>query len=161
MIDWLPVILKGIADARVADVLREQVELLEMKRAHAVGERDLLATQLAQEKAKVETLESDRTDIRAQLNEARQEIQRLKQPADRLPEESEKMLVFLANDSSRQVTSERLIQHFGFPAAKGGYFFDQLLKRKLVNSTHGQMGVGWFYAATAEGREYMAQSGLL
>jgi DNA anti-recombination protein RmuC len=144
-----------------AAILREKVELLDLQRAQATGERDTLATQLAQAKSKIETLESEKADLQAQLDDARQQIQRLGQrPQDQLPDESEKMLVLIAN-ATRTITSDQAIRHLGLPQAKGDYFFDQLLKRKFVHTSSGQMGVGWFYHATSAGRDYLAQRGLL
>ena len=160
MIEWLPSILKGIGDARVADVLREKVGLLDLQRAQAAGERDTLATQLAQAKSKIETLESDKADLQAQLDDARKQIQRLSQPKDGLPEESERLLVFIAN-ATRSITNDQAIRQLGLPQARGDYFFDQLLKRKFVHTSSGQMGVGWFYHATSTGLEYLHQKGLL
>jgi|GEM_PF-4026209 len=161
MIDWLPSILKGIGDARVADVLREKVDLLDLQRAQAVAERDALSTQLAQARLKIETLESEKADLQGQLNDTCQQMQRLQQPGDKLPEESEKMLVVLANDTGGRVTSDKLIRHLQLPQAKGDYFFDQLVERKFVAHSSGQMGVGWFWYVTKAGREYMAKHGLL
>jgi hypothetical protein len=83
------------------------------------------------------------------------------QPADNLPEESEKMLVAIANETRGRLTKDMVIRHFGLAQAKGDYFFDQLLARKYVHTSSGQMGVGWFYHATKIGREYLAKRDLL
>jgi DNA anti-recombination protein RmuC len=144
-----------------AAILREKVELLDLQRAQAVGQRDNLATQLAQAQAKIETLEAEKADLQEQLDDARQQIQRLGQrPQDRLPDESEKMLVLIANATS-SITSDQAIRQLDLPQACGDYFFDQLLKREFVQTSSGQMGVGWFYHATSAGLEYLHQRGLL
>jgi hypothetical protein len=72
MIEWLPTILKGIGDAKVADVLREKVGLLELQRDTAISERDVLATKLAQAKKEIETLESDKLDLQTRLDDLSQ-----------------------------------------------------------------------------------------
>jgi DNA anti-recombination protein RmuC len=143
-----------------AAILREKVELLDLQRAQAVGERDSLATQLAQSKAKVETMEADAADLRAQLDDARQHIERLIQPGDRLPDESEKLLTMIAN-ATKSITDGQAIRQLGLPKARGDYFFSQLLKRKFVHKSSGQVGVGWYYRATSAGLEYLHQRGLL
>lgn len=116
-----------------------------------------LRAQLTELRSQVDTLQRE-------LDTARAEIQRFRQQQQsdgRLPDEAEKMLVLLANDTKGQVTSDMLIRHLGLPQARGDYFFDHLLKHKLVDTSSGQMGVGWFYHATRAGREYLAKHGLL
>jgi hypothetical protein len=72
MIEWLPTVLKGIGDAKVADVLREKVGLLELQRDTAIGERDVLATKLAQAKEQIETLEADKLDLQTRIDDLSQ-----------------------------------------------------------------------------------------
>jgi TolA-binding protein len=115
-----------------------------------------LRAQLTELRGQVDTLQRE-------LEAARAEIQRLRQQQqsqDRLPQESEQMLVLIANKDGR-ITSDMVIRHLGLPKARGDYFFDKLTKHKLVDTAGGQMGVGWFYFATQAGREYMAEHGLL
>ena len=116
-----------------------------------------LRAQLGELRAQVEKLQQE-------LDTARSELRRLNQQQkapDRLQDESEKMLVLIANDTTGKVTSKIVIHHLGLSQAKGDYFFDQLLTDKLVDTSSGQMGIGWFYHATKAGREYLAKHGLL
>jgi hypothetical protein len=115
-----------------------------------------LRAQLTELRTQVETLQR-------QLETARAEIQGFRQqkPNDRLPDESEKMLIVVANDPSGELTLARVIRHLRLPQARGDYFFDQLLNRELVDTAGGQMGVGMFFHATKAGREYLAKHGLL
>ncbi|PYJ55833.1 MAG: hypothetical protein DME24_24000 [Verrucomicrobia bacterium] len=180
MIEWLPAILKSIGDAKVADVLREKVGLIELQRDKAIAERDVLATKLAQAQSQIELLESDKADLQAQLRSqvetlqqelegARSEIQRLRQPPqDILPDEAEKILVLIANATRGLIKYQALQQfrlsqgdYFNLSQAKSDYCFDQLLQRKFVHSVIGQMGVGLFFHATPGGRDYLAKRGLL
>jgi len=174
MIEWLPAILKSIGDAKVADVLREKVGLIELQRDKAIAERDVLATKLAQAQSQIELLESDKTDLRAQVRSqvetlqqelvgAGSEIQRLRQqqqPQDILPDEAEKILVLIAN-ATRGITNYQALQQFHLSQAKGDYCFDQLIQHKFVHSVIGQMGAGVFFRATPAGRDYLAKRGLL
>ena len=75
MIDWLPTILKSIGDAKVADVLREKVGLLELQRDQAIAERDVLATKLAQAKAQIELLQLDKSNLQAQVDDSQRQAQ--------------------------------------------------------------------------------------
>jgi hypothetical protein len=70
MLEWLPTVLKGIGDSKLAAILREQVSLLELQCDQAIGERDVLATKLAQAKAKIELLESDNAQLKAELDDS-------------------------------------------------------------------------------------------
>jgi|ERR1043166_794322 hypothetical protein len=152
---------KLITEHGSAAILREKVSLLDLQRSTAIAERDSLATQLAKAKTCIETSEADKAQLQAELDEARQEIKLLKQSSAReLPEESEQMLVVIAN-ASESLSKDQVIHHLRLPQARGDYFFDQLLTREFVNPSHGQMGRGWFYRATAAGREYLAKAGLL
>ena len=71
MSDWLRNILAHIGDARVAEVLSEQVKLLELQRDTAAAERDLLAVRLAQAQAQTEALESENLGLQARLENSR------------------------------------------------------------------------------------------
>ena len=73
----------------------------------------------------------------------------------RLPKQSEKMLAFIANLPQREITKDDLIGRFGFKPAKGGYYFDQLVKHGLIHSGGGHVGIGMMYVATPDGREYL------
>jgi hypothetical protein len=72
MVEWLPTILKGIGDAKVADVLRERVGLLELQRDTAIAERDVLATKLAQAREQIGASEIEKCNLQAQLDELSQ-----------------------------------------------------------------------------------------
>jgi hypothetical protein len=152
---------KLITEHGSASILREKVGLLDLQRTTAVAERDSLALQLAQARSKIDRLEADTAQLQAERDEARHQIQHLKQSSDgRLPDESEKMLVLIAN-APKGLTSAQVIHHLGLAQAKGEYFFDQVTKRKLVHASTARVGVGWFYYATQAGREYLAHNGLL
>lgn len=143
-----------------AAILREKVELLDLQRAQAASERDALATELERAKARIKALESEKVEIQAQLD-ARQRIESIGQgPRDRLPDESEKMLVLIAN-ATEPIGVDDVIRHLRLPQARGEYFFDQLRNREFVIAGGGRMGIGFYYRATSEGREYLMQRGLL
>jgi len=129
-----------------AGLSKDVVDLLEKKVA-------LLTDEIASLRTKVSQLEAENAQLRQQL-------QRVQPQSDRLPPESEQMLVVFANSSSG-IPSDHVIRQLGFSQAKGDYYFDQLLKHKFVHAKSGQMGVGWFYYATAPGRDYLARHGLL
>ena len=144
-----------------ASILREKVGLLETQRGMATTERDKLSGQLLDARQKITVLGEQITRLTNERDEARQQLQRrLKQPeVDRLPPESEKMLLTLAN-AEEGASSEMLIQQLGLPKAKGDYFFDQLRKRHLVQATYSD-DVALFFRATEAGREYLAKANLL
>ena len=122
-----------------------------------------LRSQLGELRALVAQLQTEKESLQTELVEAGAEIQRLRpnrHSQNRLPDESEKMLILIAN-APRGITPDLTIRQLGIPKAKGDYFFDQLLKRKFVYTSTGRVNVGWFYHATPEGRDYLAQRELL
>ncbi|KKL62273.1 hypothetical protein LCGC14_2186810 [marine sediment metagenome] len=73
----------------------------------------------------------------------------------RLSEPCEQMLAFIANLPQRETTKDDVIRRFGFEPAKGGYYFDQLVKHGLIHSIGGSVGVGELFVATDDGRGYL------
>lgn len=163
MLEWLPSVLKGIGDARVADVLREKVGLLDLQRDKAVGERDTLATQLAQAKAKIETLESDIADLRAQLDDAREQLQH-REPVRELPGRQQEVLLHLMHDDGG-MTVEEIAQAIGEIPSMARHHCEELASIGFVAQTRfrgehrrvdfGSSDLG--YALTKEGRKWIAQ----
>lgn len=152
---------KLINERGSAAILREKVGLLELQRSHAIEQRDATEAKLTAASGKVRELEIELSRTRQQLEDARENLKRLGgSQQDQLPTESEKMLAHIANARSA-VTCDQVIKHFGLSKAKGEFLFDQLLERKYVYHTGGQIGVGWFYDATSEGRKYLARTGQL
>jgi hypothetical protein len=100
-------------------------------------------------------------------NSLKDEIAKLKatqpQPkTDELDDICKKMLVALANfNGPNGITDGELIQSLGLQKAKGDYLFDQLIKRKFVDTDGANMNRGTFWQVTDTGREYMAKLGLL
>jgi hypothetical protein len=113
MIEWLPTVLKGIGDSKLAAILREQVSLLELQRDQAIGERDVLATKLAQAKAQIELLESDNAQFKAEL------------------------------DDSQRKAEDDLVPHKGalWKRKPGGGYFDDVLCRECHNPMVSSQGV--------------------
>jgi regulator of replication initiation timing len=139
--------------ASTAGLSKDVIDLMEKKLA-------LLTTELDDTRQKIAALEREKAQLKAEIDQLRKQLERLQPGTDALPAESERMLVVFAS-SSRGITSDHVIQQLGFSQAQGDYYFDQLLKRKFVHASSGQMGVGWFYYATPEGRDYLARHGLL
>jgi hypothetical protein len=106
MSDWLTNILAHIGDARVAEVLREQVKLLQLQRDTAAAERDLLAVQLAQAQAHAAALESANLELQTHL------------------------------EHSQRRAQDALVPFKGalWRRKPGGGFFDQVLCRQCQNS---------------------------
>lgn len=91
---------------------------------------------------------------------------KLQQPQESIAEKGEalsethkKILALIANET--EVTRNDAFQRFGLSKAQGDYHFDKLLQLKYIRITHGQMGVGSFYGATPEGRDFLAREGRL
>lgn len=71
---------KLISEHGSAAILREKVGLLEVQRAQAIGERDKMSALQAEKDSKVKSLEGENANLRAKLQKAREEVERLKQP---------------------------------------------------------------------------------
>jgi hypothetical protein len=126
--------------------LQQRVLPLETRVAVAEVERDKVLAELSKLKTKLDELTAQ--DDRKKSN--------------RLPEESEKMLVSLSGKGrNEELTRDALIAHAGLPKARGDYFYDLLTDAKFVRVTHGRMGVGSFWAATPEGRKYLVDNKLI
>lgn len=160
--DWLSPILKGVSDVGAANILREKVGFIELQRDQAIAQRDVLAKEKALLQQRIEQLESEAANMEAKLTQAREELLRLKKsPNDQtLPELSERMLVLIAN-ADDDIRKEDVVRQLELSQAKGDYHFDQLLKLKFVRQSYAMMNGSVYYAATAAGREYMANAGLL
>jgi predicted nuclease with TOPRIM domain len=136
-----------------AAILRERLALL-------ADQAKAQEKVLADSQRRIGELEQERSQLKAELGHLRNQLDRAQPQIDSLPPESERMLVVFAGTSDG-IPSDHVIRQLGFSQAQGDYYFDHLLKRKFVHASSGQMGVGWFYYATAAGREYLAQHGLL
>lgn len=121
-------------------------------------EKAKLREQLTELRLQVETMQSELEADRAEME--RSKLLQM-QPSSKLPDESEKMLVIIANSSGGRITLDMVIRRLGLPQARGDYLFDQLCKRKLVSSSSGQMGLDSSFHATSSGLEYLHQKGLL
>lgn len=154
---------KLITEHGSAAILREKVGLLEAQREAAVREQNKLSKEVSSLNQKVEIIKEEKTKLLSELDEARRELLILKTSKNvkhELDETSEKMLILIANRSEGTIDNE-MIQHLGFQQAKGKYHLDQLRKRGFVHSGSGIIGRGSLYYATTEGREYLANNGLL
>ncbi len=146
-------LVDSVKDRKFAAELREvqrMIASLQSEQAEAHEQRIALMTENAQLKQKIAAFEQSTSQTQ----------QRSTQTEGQLDEIATKMLVLIANTNTN-MTPQAVIQFLRLPTAKGEYHFDQLLKRKFVHSHGGQMGVGFFYHATAAGREYLAKAGLL
>lgn len=146
--------------ATTAGLAKDVIDLLQVKTVLLTDqvstlEKDNVA--LAQENT---TLLRENRNLKLENEKLKGELQNSRPKSDELYEIATKMLVTLANfDGS--ITDGELIQRLGLPKAKGDYHFDQLQKRKFVNSSGGQMGRGMFFYVTSAGRDYLAKAGLL
>jgi DNA-binding PadR family transcriptional regulator len=80
-----------------------------------------------------------------------------------LSAESEKMLVRFAN-ATQGATLAQAVEGMELSKAKSDYFLDQLSKHNFIRVRGGRMGgIGGpiLYSATSDGREYLANAGLL
>jgi len=153
LVDLVTQLTNSVQDRKFAAELREiQKMIADIQTEHATihEQRIELMTENVELK---QTIASFKQEI---ANSANQEPKY----SDQLPEPAEKMLIFLASTRDDR-TKDDAIHHAGLSIAKGDYFFDMLLKNKYVNQIGGQMGVGWFYAATSGGREYLVRNNLL
>jgi len=151
--DLVTRLINSVQDRKFAAELLEiqrMIGSLQSEQADLHEQRIALMTENAQLKQKIVALEQ----------RVAQSQQRGTKPDDQLDEIAVEMLVFIANTTD-DITEEDVIEHLRLPQAKGKYHFDQLLKREFVRTTRGQTGVGWFYDATPEGRDYLAKAGLL
>ena len=124
------------------------------------GKASLLAEQVSALEQENTTLLRENRNLKLENENLKNQLEKTRPKGDELEEISTKILVTLANFIG-SITDDELIQRLGLPKAKGDYYFDQLRKRKFVNTGSGQMGWGWFYFVTSEGRDYLAKAGLL
>jgi len=153
LVDLVTQLTNSVQDRKFAAELREiQKMIADIQTEHAAlhEQRIELMTENAELKQTIATLKEEI---------ANRNIQEPTQ-ADRLPEQAEKMLIFLAS-TRENTTKDDAIHHTKLSTAKGDYYFDILLKNKYIVRTSGQIGVGWFYAATAAGRNYLVENELI
>jgi predicted nuclease with TOPRIM domain len=155
----------------LTSLVTQLVDRIEDRKAAAdLREIQRMIATLQSEQAKLHEdnieLRTENADLKQQNASLQQQLASARQPQpsepqdDDLDEIATKMLLLVAN-TQQNITKDMVIQHFGLTKAKGEYHFDQISKRNLVRSTHGQVGVGMFWDATPQGREYLASRNLL
>lgn len=151
--DLVARLVESVQDRKFAAELREvqrMIGSIQSEQAAMHEQRMTLITENADLKQKIAALEQ-------RLEQAQP---RGSQTHEQLDEISEKMLLLVANTTDN-ITKDDLIQHVNLPRAKACYYFDQLLNRKFVRKAGGNLDVGWYYAATPEGREYLVRRDLI
>jgi DNA-binding MarR family transcriptional regulator len=134
---------------------KDVIDLLDKKAS-------LLAEQVMALEQENTTLLRENRQLKLENEKLQKHLHNARQEGGELDEIATKMLVTLANHTGRDgITSSELIQYLGLPKAKGDYHFDQLQKRKFVNTGGGVMGRGMFWYVTSAGRDYLARVGLL
>jgi len=118
LVDLITKLSESVKDRKFAAELREiqrMIGTIQSEQAELREQRIRLMTENEELKKKISSLQD--------------EISKKKEvPAkdfEKLPEESERMLVFIASAKS-EVTQDDAINHCHLPKAKGDYFFDQL-----------------------------------
>jgi hypothetical protein len=170
-------LIESITDRKHAAELREIQQIISSLDGEYFRMRKeslQLETNYAQLQQRVLPLEARVTAADAERDKALAELSKLKaklseftaqeerRSSNRLPDESEKMLVALSGVGRKdEVTRDTLIAHAGLPKARGDYYFDLLTNAKFVRVTHGRMGAGSFWAATPEGRSYLVDNKLI
>jgi hypothetical protein len=85
-----------------------------------------------------------------------------KHPADdRLPKESEKMLLIIADGDEKFSEDAEIQSRLGLSKARGKYLFNLLEEGKLVHYVMGRVGQGGHYYATSAGLDYLAKHKLI
>jgi len=127
--------------------LRQHTQPLEERATNAERDRDAAL-------AKLSTLQTKLAHYTAQEDNKKK---------NRLPEESEKMLLTLAEARSDQnITHNMLIAHHNLPQTRGQYFIDKLYEMEFTHFSL-VMGVsdGVCIYATAKGRQYLMDHSLI
>ena len=145
---------------RFADFFREQsITLAEQPKSKMLA----LDREFENLKAERDALKTQNLKLQAQVNPLQRDVERLKaevekksaQESHKLDETSEKMLLQIANGVHDR---DPLIA--GLSRAKGEYHLDVLIRSGLID--HSSLGgMGSFYSATPEGRQYLADHDLL
>jgi predicted nuclease with TOPRIM domain len=147
---------------RIAAFFREQnISLAQQQKAKMVS----LDREFEEMEAEVQRLNTKVLHLEAKVNPLEREVERLKQQIeqkgasgshDKLDEISEKMLSGIANGTGEKA---KVIAMGGGPPAKGEHHIDILVRRGLIFH-EGFGGMGSWYRATPEGRQYLADHNL-
>jgi DNA-binding MarR family transcriptional regulator len=126
------------------------------------AQKDAIRSQIRLISREVATLEADYASLaehHAKLKAA-QTPPSIGASPEVLEDMAEQILKLIASDGDK-LNQKEIFRRLALTKARGDYLFDQLEKWKFIEATHAQMGGSWFYAATAAGRDYLAQRGLL
>lgn len=121
---------------------------------------DLLEKKTALLTEQVSALDRENAQLRGEVVQLRQQLQRL-QPVDGILKETADVLQFFF-DQGRDLSIEHIAQKFQFQMSVAEYHFDILFKRKFVRQT--RMGIETYggsspamFALTSEGRSYVME----
>jgi predicted nuclease with TOPRIM domain len=160
LVDLVTQLYNNVKNRKFADELRKIQSMIgSIQSEHAImhEQRINLMTENAELKKTIVTLEdkisSPNQEIANNNNSDAHAI-------DKLPKESEQILMIIASNRGR-ITKDIIIRQTGLSTAKVDFFFDKLLKHKFITRTSGRVGGSWSYRATPSGREYLANQGLL
>lgn len=152
MVEWLPAILSALKDGKLAEILRAKIELLDTEKTIAVGQRDLAATQLAQAKVKIEALESENAQLKAEIEEAVQRSQG--QPLDECEIRILKVLQHrLDKKGQDEVREDDIIADLGVEKTKGDYYLSTLVRGGFIHIDLITYGTVATFALQQKGRE--------
>jgi len=155
-VEWLATVLPFIKDAKVSDILREQVTLLNMQRDDAIRELDKADAALVEATQQIAVLKTENTNLSEQIN-------RLK-PAKDLLEETVKILLHFYNESAL-LSEENIAQIFNLQPSKAAYHIDILRKKKFIGIAESR-GIPFarhaplYFEIMAPGRAYIVEKGL-
>jgi len=154
--------IQAIISSLDAEYFRMRKESLKLETDYAQLQQRILPIE-----ARMTAAEDERDKLKIELSDAKAKLsiltaQEERKRSKRLPEESEKMLVVLANKKPRQeITQNMLIAHFQYPQARGEYYFDALERSGFIEVTHGMANVGAYWAVTPGGRKYLVENALI
>ena len=158
----IPVSFQGDGDGEASKGLRARVDFLDRQLKDAVSHRDSLAMETSVLKQQVDTLEPEISRIRAELQQAQQEIERLKTVTDprngadsATPDE---ILAFISERNNPSI--RRIVSRFGLSRDEAGATLGELQRSGLASPLNLQNGVQrWI--VTKKGSQYLEGRGLV
>ena len=138
---WIADLLKEIPSAA-----RYKAELEEMEKENA------------QLKSRVSILESDNANFRQEIQQRDNAIENEKSHLNRLPEEKEKLLVFIAQSS--YVTSSQIARHCSISKPVVEMHIEDLQDSKYIDASYAIDQEHEYYLQQS-GRKYLHKNGLI
>ena len=145
MSSWIADLVKDIP---LSTVLKEKLETVQAKVDTLETERDILSANLRSKESEVDQLKRE-------INDLKHELEIASAQPDRLHENAEKILKVFASHNESRISQEQVAAYAGVPSVQFEYYWDDLKEQKFIEWVSGNTRGYHYYSLTQRGRKYV------